>query len=127
MPESESKPGFFGKIGGIFGERSKPVEIEAPKSLDLQKKIAEKVSLTEKEICDLANDLVEKGVESSVARAKILSQTGQNTIAWRALRYYRKPVKTLSKNCLLTEKLFRKICKGLLAYQPPKKRSFAIG
>ena len=80
MPESESKPGFFGKIGGIFGKRSKPAEIEAPKSLDLQKKIAEKISLTEQEICDLANDLVEKGVESSVARAKILSQTGQNTI-----------------------------------------------
>ena len=80
MPESESKPGFFGKIGGIFGKRSKSVEIEAPKSLDLQKKIAEKVSLNEQEICDLANDLVENGVKSSVARAKILSQTGQNTI-----------------------------------------------
>ena len=80
MPKSESKPEFSGKIGGIFGKRSKSVEIEAPKSLDLQKKIAEKVSLTEKEICDLANDLVENGVESSVARAKILSQTGQNTI-----------------------------------------------
>jgi len=55
MPESKSKPGFFGKN-------------------------AEKISLTEQEICDLANDLVKKDVESSVARAKILSQTGQNTI-----------------------------------------------
>ena len=55
MPESKSKPGFFGKN-------------------------AEKIPLTEQEICDLANDLVKKDVGSSVARAKILSQTGQNTI-----------------------------------------------
>jgi len=80
MPESESKPGFFGKIGGISGKRSKPVETESLERSVLQQKIAEKISLTEQEICDLATDLVDNEFGSSVARAKILSQTGQNTI-----------------------------------------------